>query len=62
MTRLRADFIGGLVYRTDIVAVRVTHIRQVDLAHRELTKPRRVFTRDAAVGNARRMESVRLLG
>jgi hypothetical protein len=50
------------VQRADLVAIRVTQVRQIDLARRAFAKARWVFTRRAAVGHTRRMPGVALLG
>ncbi len=57
-----ALFLGRPMQPTQFVAVRVAQVSQVELAHRTITKARRLFTRHAAVGNPGRMPGLDLFG
>ena len=54
--------LGRPMYRANFVAVRVAQIRQVQLTGRAIPETRCVFTSCAAIGNARRMKRIALLG
>jgi hypothetical protein len=56
------QLLGRPVQRANLVAIRVTQVRQIDLARRAFAKTRWVFARSAAVGHTRRMPGVALLG